>query len=378
MYPFAQDESSNINTTVTTFQVQQCNVSLNSHSLPAKDRRARQCTMPIDPSIQHSITVTCDLSSQEHGVESNPSEFESKRVELQSRISDIVHTSGIVSLDRVKQLTRKVTELWNESVSKTDSREYNISIFKKAPYDDGTIDVGDESKLACQLNDHQDPSFQLVKEIIGHLLPGYRIGEVEDVLTHARSAEAYVFKETGSKSDQDVHVDSAVELACGQEVADDCDNECDIHVANLRLYQKKRPPLTLWLSHHREGEAATGVAVYHASHHPVIAAYEFRESTYVHQLHAYLASQPGKTKESFTKHFMYSLAQHMKKKHPELASHPMEGRIIRPEHDGGLLVHGLLIHSGTGHKGYRVIAAADPQVRHCVSLCGYHVHLPVN
>jgi hypothetical protein len=244
------------------------------------------------------------------------------------------------------------------SLSETDSREYNISIFKKAPYNDGSIDVGDESKLACQLNDKQDPSYQLVKEIIDHLLPEYHIGVVEDVLTHELSAEAYVFNETGSKSDQDLHNDSGLELARGQEVANDCDNACDIDVANLRLYQNKRPPLTLWLSHHREGEAPTGVAVYHASHHPVIAAYEFRERTYVKELNTYLASQPGGTS------LAYSLAQFMKKEHPELANHPMEGRLIRPAHDGGLLLHGLLVHSGTGYKGYRVIAAADPPVRH--------------
>jgi hypothetical protein len=41
---------------------------------------------------------------------------------------------------------------------------------------------------------------------------------------------------------------------------------------------------------------------------------------------------------------------------PELVSHSMRGQLVTPDHDGGLVLHGLLAHSGTGDEGYCLVA----------------------
>ena len=65
-------------------------------------------------------------------------------------------------------------------------------------------------------------------------------------------------------------------------------------------------------------------------------------------------------------YFLAAVAESLKEQFPDLVSHRMRGQLVTPNYDGGLVLHGLCAHSGTGDVGYRLVAAADPEewVRH--------------
>ena len=274
-----------------------------------------------------------------------------------------VRTLGFTLLCNVKLMTPEITRLWEEGLLLHPKRVFDVVLFKNTPMSDGSIDPGDQSKLACQLGNVGDPSLALLKLLVGLLLPpGYTIGSVEDVLRGCPSLEAYVIYDMGSVSDQIEHTDSAPEAAPGQ---DSQDPYIMLHDGNLSLYQNSElPPCTLWLSQRGPDDPPVSVVIFAASNHPVLAAFTFQQSNYEKGL-----KSSGASEEEYSGYFMAAVARHLKNEFSELADHPMEGHLVTPDHNGGLLLHGLLIHCGTGDAGYRLVAAADPPgwVRHPVT-----------
>jgi hypothetical protein len=103
------------------------------------------------------------------------------------------------------------------------------------------------------------------------------------------------------------------------------------------------------------------VAIYFDSHHPALAAFTFRQEEYEVGLKNFAG-----TREEYDGVFLAAVAESLKEQFPQLASHHMQGRLVTPDYDGGIVLHGLCVHSGTGDAGYRLVAAADPEtwVRH--------------
>ena len=283
---------------------------------------------------------------------------------LRLEIMHTLRTLGFTLLSNVRFLTPEITRLWEEGLQLHPQRRYDIVLFKNTPKPDGSIDPGDQSKLACQVGDDEgDPSLALLKLLVVLLLPlGYTIGSVEDVVCGCPSLEAYVILDEGSASDQIEHIDSAPEAApglCSQ------DAHMMLHNENLGLYQNSElPPCTLWLSQRGPDDPPVSVVIFAASNHPVLAAFTFQQSNYEKGL-----KSSGASEEEYSGYFMAAVARHLKNEFSELADHPMEGHLVTPDHNGGLLLHGLLIHCGPGDAGYRLVAAADPPgwVRHPVT-----------
>ena len=323
-------------------------------SLPKKDRRARKCVAAMDPALVSASSVSCAGTGS-----SDEDQLDTLRLEIMRT----VRTLGFTLLCNVKLMTPEITRLWEEGLQLHPQRVFDIVLFKNTPTSDGSIDPGDQSKLACQLGDAGDPSLALLKLLVGLLLPpGYTIGSVEDVLRGCPSLEAYVIYELGSIRDQIEHVDSAPEAAPGQ---DSQDPHLMFRDGNLGLYQNSElPPCTLWLSQRGPDDPPVSVVIFAASNHPVLAAFTFQQSNYEDGL-----KSSGASEEEYSGYFMAAVARHLKEEFQELAEHPMQGRLVTPDHDGGLLLHGLCIHCGTGDKGYRLVAAADPPgwVRHPVT-----------
>jgi hypothetical protein len=324
------------------------------YSLPRKDGRVRACVVAMDPADVSVSSVSC--ASTWSAIDERQLPVEALRTDIMNK----ARTRGFTLLNHVKDLTPEIARLWEEGLLLHPRRLFDIVLFKNTPKADGSIDPGDESKLACQLGDEIDPSLALLKILVGLLLPpGYRIGSVEDVLCGRRSLEAYVIWDLGSPSDQTIHVDSAPEAAPGQFPQDP---HVMLHDGNLGLYQSSElPPCTLWLSQRGPDDPPVSVVIFAASNHPVLAAFTFQHTEYAEGL-----KRSGASEEEYSGYYMAAVARHLKNKFPELAGHPLQGRLVTPDHDGGLLLHGLCIHCGTGDAGYRLVAAADPPgwVRH--------------
>lgn len=322
--------------------------------LPKKDKRAHKCVAVMDPALVSASSVSCA------GIGQDEVQMDALRLEIMHTL----RTLGFTLLSNVRFLTPEITRLWEEGLQLHPQRRYDIVLFKNTPKPDGSIDPGDQSKLACQVGDDEgDPSLALLKLLVVLLLPlGYTIGSVEDVVCGCPSLEAYVILDEGSASDQIEHIDSAPEAApglCSQ------DAHMMLHNENLGLYQNSElPPCTLWLSQRGPDDPPVSVVIFAASNHPVLAAFTFQQSNYEEGLKG-----SGASEEGYSGYFMAAVARHLKNEFPELADHPMEGHLVTPDHNGGLLLHGLLIHCGTGDRGYRLVAAADPPgwVRHPVT-----------
>jgi hypothetical protein len=258
----------------------------------------------------------------------------------------------------LKDLTPEVSQLWDQGMQVHPARKYEIVLFKNIAKRNGDVDPGDESKTACQLCNAKDPSLQLLQLLIKLLLPGYKIGSVLDVLKGFTALEAYVISERGSRSCQPEHMDSAPEMAIDQH-SQDCHG---LHTGNMAIYQQgTRPPCTLWVSQRGPEDPAISVAIYIDSHHPAVAAFTFRQAQYEAGLKTFAGSHA-----EYDGYFLAAVAESLKEQFPDLISHRMRGQLVTPNYDGGLVLHGLCAHSGTGDAGYRLVAAADPEewVRH--------------
>jgi hypothetical protein len=278
--------------------------------------------------------------------------------ELRSAVMQKTCWRGFTLLRRLKDLTPDVSRLWVQGMQMHPARKYELVLFKNTAKPNGDVDPGDQSKTACQLCDAEDPSLQLLQLLITLLLPGYKIGSVQDVLNGSMALEAYVISELGSRSGQPEHTDSAPEMAIAQH-SQDCHG---LHTGNMAIYQQgTRPPCTLWVSQRGPNDPAISVAIYVDSHHPALAAFTFRQALYEAGLKTFDGSHV-----EYDRHFLAAVAESLKEQFPELVSHRMRGQLVTPDHDGGLVLHGLLAHSGTGDEGYRLVAAADPPdwVRH--------------
>ena len=227
-------------------------------------------------------------------------------------------------------------------------------IFKKSARKNGLVNTGDESKLACQIDREEDPGIRLLKELGAVLLPpGYKIANVEDVLTGRPSKEAYVFREMGSLYDQPGHVDSSVELNPNQTR----DNGCYLHAGNLRLYQNQMPSVTLWLPQEDLKDKQISIAIVFGSSNIILAAYSFAQE----HCKALFEEFSGSEDDTF-KRYSRKVCEHFRTAQPDLPVERLEFRLLAVGPDDGVLIHGLGAHSGTGDAGYRLIATFDPEV----------------
>jgi len=272
---------------------------------------------------------------------------------------------SVVLLKRLKTISPEVERDWNSSLELLASRKYDINIFKGEPKKDGSIDIGDGSKTACQLSCENDPSLRLLQSLVQHLLPsGYHIAEVEDVLSgRGGSLEAYAFLDLGSYFGQLEHIDSSLELCSGQEES----NIYGLHPGNLNLIRKGMPPVTLWVPQSNPTYRPVSVAIFTHSADVVLACFTFRQEAFGALLSDFKGSD-----EEFSSFYMDKLSQHLKNTYPHLAALPLEGRLVTPGPEDALLIHGLCVHCGTGDAGYRLLASADPPVSSPVVVCTVH------
>jgi hypothetical protein len=267
-----------------------------------------------------------------------------------------------VLLAHLKTSSPEVERYWNGSLELQASRKYDINIFKGVPNKDGSADVGDGSKRACQLLCKTDPASCLLQTLVKHLFPaGYHIAEVEDILSGTEgSLDAYVFRDCGSYFGQLEHVDSSLELGSGQEQS----NTCGLHAGNLDLIRAGTPPVTLWVPQSSPSDRSVSIAIFTHSVDVVLACFTFRQDKY----EALLTDFKGNDDE-FSAHYMGKLSQHLRTTYPHLAALPLKGRLVTPGPDDALLIHGLCVHCGTGDAGYRLLATADPPVSCLVVVC---------
>ena len=87
-----------------------------------------------------------------------------------------------------------------------------------------------------------------------------------------------------------------------------------------------------------------------------MAAFTFRQAQYEAGLKTFAGSHA-----EYDGYFLAAVAESLKEQFPDLISHRMRGQLVTPNYDGGLVLHGLCAHSGTGDAGYRLAAAADPR-----------------
>ena len=213
-----EDQASTFNASPALAQVRQCPRRLASayaaavvrqpfkaFIVPRKDGYPRSCTEAMDAGQVEACSVSCTWDGTD-----------ARLKELRSAVMQKTCWRGFTLLRRLKDLTPDVSRLWVQGMQMHPARKYELVLFKNTAKPNGDVDPGDQSKTACQLCDAEDPSLQLLQLLIKLLLPGYKIGSVQDVLNGSMALEAYVISELGSRSGQPEHTDSAPEMAIAQ------------------------------------------------------------------------------------------------------------------------------------------------------------------
>jgi hypothetical protein len=274
---------------------------------------------------------------------------------LSKVLMQLLVQQSVVLLAHLKTSSPEVERYWNGSLELQASRKYDINIFKGVPNKDGSADVGDGSKRACQLLCKTDPASCLLQTLVKHLFPaGYHIAEVEDVASGREGClDAYALFDLGSFFDQLEHVDSSLELGSGQEGS----NVYGLHAGNLELLRAGMLPVTMWIPQSSPNYRPVSVAIFTHSADVVLACFTFRQEEYEALLGAFEGSD-----EEFSSFYMGRLSQHLKEKFPHLAACPLKGRLVTPGPEDALLIHGLCVHCGTCDAGYRLLASVDPPV----------------